>query len=69
LDYMKKIAGRVGTPIRVTPAAHENAKRLVALASAHGWRVLGVDRADPPTLQAVLEEALKALAQRAQVRP
>lgn len=45
-------------PIRIPAEAHEHAKRLAAKVARDGWRSLGVDRDDLPTLGAVIQEAL-----------
>ena len=44
------------------------ARELSALASKHGWSALGIDREDPPTMVAIIEEAVKLLAARAKPR-
>ena len=46
----------------------DTARELSALASKHGWSALGVDREDPPTMVAIIEEAVKLLAARAKTR-
>jgi len=37
---------------------------LAAYAARHGWAGLGIDRDDPPTQTALIEEAIKLLATR-----
>lgn len=49
-------------PIKIPWDAYELLKELAAYASRHGWESLGIDRDDPPTQTAVIEEAIKLLA-------
>jgi hypothetical protein len=51
-------------PIRVSATAYEHAQALLTYVAKHGWRGLGIDREDPPTITAVLEAALESIAQR-----
>jgi hypothetical protein len=53
-------------PVRIKPSTYETAKRIQKVASLNGWAALGIQRTDPPTLQAVFEVAIELLAQRAQ---
>lgn len=50
------------TPIKVSPEAHRQAKRLLEIVSLRGWSVIGISRKDPPTLMALLDEAIHLLA-------
>jgi hypothetical protein len=43
----------------------EKAREVSALASKHGWTILGIDRDDPPTITAVFEAAIDLLHARA----
>lgn len=47
--------------IKIPSEAYENALRIVAAASAHGWQSFSIQRRDPPTIGAVVTEALKRL--------
>jgi hypothetical protein len=49
-------------------AVMDTTRELSALASKHGWSSLGVDREDPPTMVAIIEEAVKMLAARAKTK-
>jgi len=48
--------------IKIPWDAYERLKDLAAYASRHGWESLGVDRDDPPTQTAIIEEAINLLA-------
>jgi hypothetical protein len=48
--------------VRLSKEARELARRIVADLSAFGWTSYGVTRTDPPTLSAVVEEGIRALA-------
>ena len=41
---------------------YELLKELAAYAARHGWSALGIDRDDPPTQTALMDEAIKLLA-------
>lgn len=51
-------------PVRVPGETYTQLKELAARAARDGWRSLGVDRDDPPTLAAVISEAVAWLATR-----
>lgn len=51
-------------PIRVSATAYEHAQTLLTYVAKNGWRGLGIDREDPPSITAVLEAALESLSQR-----
>ncbi len=53
------------TSVAIARRVAKKAKELSALASQHGWSVFGIERADPPTLTAIFEEAINVLAARA----
>jgi len=62
----KKSAPSAGPrPIRVSDGAYREAKRLLEIASLRGWSALGIERTDPPSMMAIMEEALLFLAKRA----
>ena len=48
-------------PIKVSAVAHREAKRLLELTSLRGWSALGIERTDPPSMMAIVEEALLLL--------
>jgi hypothetical protein len=50
------------TPIKVSPEAHRQAKRLLEVVSLRGWSAIGISRTDPPTLMSLLDEAILLLA-------
>ena len=60
LDAME----RSGQSIKLPNAAYERLKQLAADIARHGWAAYGVDRADPATQAAVMDEALRCLAAR-----
>jgi hypothetical protein len=41
--------------------AYELLRELAAYAARHGWVAFGIDRDDPPTQTALMEEAIRAL--------
>jgi hypothetical protein len=49
------------SPIKVTPETLERAHALVAHVAQHGWSSLGLERADRPSLGAVVDAALALL--------
>lgn len=51
-------------PVKIPPDAHDTLRDLAAFAARHGWAGLGIDRDDPPTQTALIEEAIKLLAAR-----
>jgi hypothetical protein len=57
-----KAAAKTPRPIRVSDVAHREAKRLLQVASLKGWSALGIERTDPPSMMAILEESLLLLA-------
>lgn len=63
---MAKESGRMS--VKMPTAVWEKARELSALASKHGWSALGVNRDDPPLINAIFEEAINLLAARAKTR-
>ena len=63
---------RVGGPkdekgrsvISVSNSVYNRARDLSEFASLNGWAAFGIDRRDPPSLGAVIEEGLILLAER-----
>lgn len=51
--------------MKITPEAHDTLRDLAAFAARNGWAALGIDRDDPPTQIALIEEAIKLLARQA----
>lgn len=49
--------------LKIQSETHELLKELAAHAARHGWSSFGIDRDDPPTHSAIMEEALKLLDQ------
>jgi hypothetical protein len=58
----KKATAPAPRPIRVSDIAYRQAKQLVEVASLKGWSALGIERTDPPSMMAILEESLALLA-------
>ena len=58
---MATVRNRRGLAIKITPAAHAQLKELAAYGSRNGWSALDIDRDDPPTQTAMLEEAINIL--------
>jgi hypothetical protein len=58
----RKAPTQAPRPIRVSDVAHREAKRLLQVASLNGWSALGIERTDPPSMMAILEESLLLLA-------
>jgi hypothetical protein len=52
------------TSMKVQKTTVDAAKELVEYVIAHGWRSLGAERTDPPSIGAVVDEALTLLAAR-----
>ena len=50
--------------IKIPRESYEDLKSLAAEAALHGWSAFGIERTDPPTQTAMLEEAIKLLAER-----
>lgn len=50
--------------VKITSKAHEALRELATFAARNGWASLGIDRDDPPTQQALIEEAIILLAER-----
>ncbi len=50
-------------PVKVSRDAYALARNLMAKASRHGWASLGVDREDPPSVMAIIDEALRRFGQ------
>lgn len=49
-------------PVRVPASAYERLQQLANRAARDGWKSLGSDRSDLPTMAAVIDEALIRLA-------
>jgi hypothetical protein len=47
---------------------HQQLRAILESLSRHGWASFGIDRSDPPTMQAVMEEAIRSLAARNKVK-
>jgi hypothetical protein len=56
------------TTVRLTIDIHRQAKGILEALSRHGWASFGIDRSDPPTMLAVVEEAIRSLAARHKVK-
>lgn len=50
--------------IKIPANAYGTLKKLAAHAARHGWSAFGIDRTDPPTQTALIDEAIKLLDQR-----
>lgn len=50
--------------MKIPAEAHDTLRELAAYTARHGWAGLGIDRDDPPTQTALIEEAIKLLATR-----
>lgn len=50
--------------VKLPTEAWEKARELSAYASKHGWAAFGIDRDDPPTIQAMFDAAIEVLAAR-----
>ncbi len=50
--------------VSLPTAVYSRARELSEQASQHGWAVLGIERRDPPGIGAIVDEALKLLAER-----
>lgn len=48
--------------MKIPPEAHDTLRELATFAARNGWAALGIDRDDPPTQTALIEEAIKLLA-------
>ena len=55
--------------VKISDDIHAELRRLVAHAAKHGWTAFGVDRDDPPTQAAIIEEAIRLLAARIDSKP
>lgn len=49
--------------LKIQQGTYDLLKELAAHAARHGWSAFGIDREDPPTQTAIMEEALKLLDQ------
>lgn len=49
-------------PVKIPTKAHQELRKLAALAAKHGWMAFGIDRDDAPTQSALIEEAIRLLA-------
>jgi hypothetical protein len=47
--------------VKIPIEAYELLRELAAHAARHGWSAFGVDRDDPPTQTALLEEGIRML--------
>lgn len=50
--------------IKIPADAYATLKKLAAHAARHGWSAFGINRTDPPTQTALIDEAIKLLAER-----
>jgi hypothetical protein len=50
--------------VKIPTKAHDELRRLAAHAAQHGWAAFGIERTDPPTLTALIEEAIRLLGER-----
>ena len=50
--------------MKIPPEAHDTLRELATFAARNGWAAPGIDRDDPPTQTALIEEAIKLLATR-----
>ena len=48
--------------LKIPWETYELLKELAAHAARHGWSAFGIDRDDPPTQTALMDEAIKLLA-------
>ncbi len=51
-------------PVKVPADSIDTLRELSAFTARHGWAALGIDREDPPTMTALMEEAIRLLAER-----
>jgi hypothetical protein len=58
------VADKGRSVVSLPNAVYKRAREISEEASQHGWSVLGIERRDPPTLGAIIDEALTLLAQR-----
>ncbi len=61
LRWVATVRNRRGLAIKITREAHAQLKELAAYGARHGWSALDIDRDDPPTQTAMLEEAITIL--------
>lgn len=47
--------------VKVPKQAREQADKLIQILSKEGWKHFGINRDDPPTLGAVIEEGIRSL--------
>jgi hypothetical protein len=47
--------------IKIRSSAYDRLQALLARLASHGWRSVGVDREDPPTIADVVDEGLQLL--------
>lgn len=52
--------------MKVPVAALDELRKLAAYTARNGWASLGIDREDPPTQTALIEEAIRLLVERAE---
>ena len=50
--------------MKIPADALDTLRELSAHTARHGWASLGIDRDDPPTMTALIEEAIRLLAER-----
>jgi hypothetical protein len=61
-DKEKKRGSR--SVVSIANGVYDRAKELSALASQHGWQILGSDRTDPPHIGAIFDEGIRLLSAR-----
>lgn len=54
----------INSPVRVTKATRDRLGRLVSAISVHGWKAVGSESTEPPTMASVMDYALVALEER-----
>ena len=52
------------TTVKVTRELHDRLRALLEHVSRHGWQSIGIDRGEPPSLSAILDEAIRILENR-----
>jgi hypothetical protein len=54
--------------LKIPWESYERLRELAAYGARHGWAAFGIDRDDPPTQTAMIEEAIRALDAKRQKR-
>ena len=58
------MAAKERQAVKVPIEALEQLRKLAAYTARNGWASLGIDREDPPTQTALIEEAIRLLVER-----